>query len=598
MDEPMSESVHDVHDVHATPVSVALGEVELEMSPTQPPPPLDEVEEMDVETVEAGAGVIEAQGESGGHSLYSAVANFVNSIIGAGIIGLPFAVEEGGLFLSLVLLVVCAALTAYSVRLIIALGEKMQVDEYETLCCSLLGRSGFYAISISMIMFAYGAMLSYLILIGDTLSPVLHDWTGSDLLKNRVFTISLCAWGICLPLSALKDIGKLGKTSAVSIVCVVLLCIIISIRAVPASTDLGIHEDREFGWMGLGMSADGTMSNATMVVVTANGGGVGRDCLFTAYANETNSHGAPLVTTATDMARFQGYSSDEGTAVLTVLFNATSGLLPLIYAVGSKDTMPKCTGKDKETGLTAAHQHDMFHGSFKQGDSVDFSVSGSAEKVRPKVDLSWTLDEEHKTALVALTVDPDFTRPQKDAFTFAHKSFFPAMGVISFAYVCHHSSFLVRNSLKNKADWNRVVHISIFIATGLSLLLATVGYASFQRCTRPDILNNFLGSDQAVNVARFLLAGTMFFTYPMEFFVMRQVCGSLFFDGEVDSKRHYTMTAGIFLLTLPPGLLLGSDQLGLVLEFTGGIAASMLGFIVPGALWLSFRRYATSKVSS
>ena len=45
---------------------------------------------------------------------------------------------------------------------------------------------------------------------GDTVPVVLYRWTGIAILGNRQLILLLCGCFICLPLSALKDIGKLG----------------------------------------------------------------------------------------------------------------------------------------------------------------------------------------------------------------------------------------------------------------------------------------------------------------------------------------------------------------------------------------------------
>eukprot|EP01061_Rhynchopus_euleeides_P034040 TRINITY_DN57729_c0_g1_i1.p1 TRINITY_DN57729_c0_g1~~TRINITY_DN57729_c0_g1_i1.p1 ORF type:complete len:636 (+),score=191.40 TRINITY_DN57729_c0_g1_i1:288-1910(+) len=426
-------------------------------------------------------------------------------------------------------------------------------------------------------------MVSYLILIGDTMSPVLGDWTGSDLLAERKFVVFIGACGICLPLSSFKDIGALGKTSAVSILCVLILTLLICVRGIPASQELGIHTDKEFGWLALGVSPVGTMENATMILHDVD------RCLLPLRGNASGVHDPPVLNSISDPSHndvlYKSFASAvNGVASLTVEITLAGGVMPaLIYAAGSKDSSPSCGSGEV---LSYANKHDLTHGSV-----IPKKPDGVYSHKRPYgLSLKWHTHEDGRAGNVTLVVGTDYKKPSHNAFTFAHKSFFPALGVISFAYVCHHSSFLVRNSMKNKSDWNRVVHISVFIATAVSLLLAIVGYSSFQRCTRPDILNNFASDDQAVNVARFLLAITMFFTFPMEFFVVRQAVLSVAFEGETSNKRHWLLTAAIFGITLPPGLFLQSDQLGLVLEFTGGIAASLLGFIMPGAVWLAYRR--------
>lgn len=68
--------------------------------------------------------------------------------------------------------------------------------------------------------------------------------------------------------------------------------------------------------------------------------------------------------------------------------------------------------------------------------------------------------------------------PVKDEDKMLHvidTNFFPAIGVIAFAFVCHHACFLVYNTLRDntEARWNKTVHISLGMAASVMLVLAT-----------------------------------------------------------------------------------------------------------------------------
>ena len=62
-----------------------------------------------------------------------AVANFLNSIVGAGIIGIPFALKECGLVAGLLLLTCVGYLTSQSVQMIVEMGRDLNVMDYEKL---------------------------------------------------------------------------------------------------------------------------------------------------------------------------------------------------------------------------------------------------------------------------------------------------------------------------------------------------------------------------------------------------------------------------------------------------------------------------------
>lgn len=73
---------------------------------------------------------------------YGAICNFVNSIIGAGIIGLPFALREAGLLAGILLLLATAVASNYSSTLIVKLGVKQKQPDYESLAKHVFGQTG------------------------------------------------------------------------------------------------------------------------------------------------------------------------------------------------------------------------------------------------------------------------------------------------------------------------------------------------------------------------------------------------------------------------------------------------------------------------
>ena len=129
---------------------------------------------------------------------------------------------------------------------------------------------------------------------------------------------------------------------------------------------------------------------------------------------------------------------------------------------------------------------------------------------------------------------------------------------MAFAFVCHHSSFLVRNSMANPTPqrWTTVTHISVGMAILSSVLFSTTVFSSFLSETKGDCLNNFPPDDEAINMVRLCLAFTMFFTYPMELFVMRQAMHSMIWpndvkpDGILPTGRHLTLTLSIWSAAL------------------------------------------------
>ena len=161
-------------------------------------------------SVNAGSSAVMTKNiKPGNSSIYKASFNFINSIVGAGIIGMPFAVGECGLIGGIILMIGVAMLVARSVKILIECGEREGHLDYEDLANHLLGKRGYYAALMSMFLFAFGAQVAYLIIIGDTI-PLLTA-------TNREVVIGTVGLFVVLPLSMLQDMTNLSYTSFAAI---------------------------------------------------------------------------------------------------------------------------------------------------------------------------------------------------------------------------------------------------------------------------------------------------------------------------------------------------------------------------------------------
>ena len=127
-------------------------------------------------------------------------ANLINAIVGSGIVGLPFAVQQAGFVAGIVLVISCAILTEKSLRLLIETAKHVHVPSYETVAEASFGRFGFLFVAINMFIMAYGAMLSYLMIVKDSFSMILGvDPTNDPMRRAILFIISIT---IMVPLSS------------------------------------------------------------------------------------------------------------------------------------------------------------------------------------------------------------------------------------------------------------------------------------------------------------------------------------------------------------------------------------------------------------
>ncbi|KAJ3989089.1 amino acid transporter [Lentinula detonsa] len=172
-------------------------------------------------------------------------------------------------------------------------------------------------------------------------------------------------------------------------------------------------------------------------------------------------------------------------------------------------------------------------------------------------------------------------------FSFVNAGIFQAIGVISFAFVCHHNSLLIYGSLRTPTldRFAQVTHVSTLISLVSCCTLAVSGYVVFTDKTQGNILNNFPSNNTLINLARFCFGLNMFTTLPLELFVCREVIEDYFFAHEgFNPQRHLFFTTTILFSSMSLAMI--TCDLGVMLEITGGVSATALAFIFPAACYL------------
>ncbi|KAG8833986.1 hypothetical protein FRC17_009768 [Serendipita sp. 399] len=171
-------------------------------------------------------------------------------------------------------------------------------------------------------------------------------------------------------------------------------------------------------------------------------------------------------------------------------------------------------------------------------------------------------------------------------FSIINGGIFQAIGVIAFAFVCHHNSLLIYGSLNTPTldRFAAVTHVSTFLSLIACCSLAITGFLVFTDKTQGNILNNFPSDDTLINVARFCFGLNMFTTFPLELFVCREVIEQYYFaDSPWTKRRHIIITTVLVAGAVFISLL--TCDLGVVLEVAGGVAATALAFIFPAGCY-------------
>lgn len=179
------------------------------------------------------------------------VFNLSNAIVGSGILGLSYAMANTGIALFIILLVFVSIFSLYSVHLLLKTANEGGSLSYEQLGYKAFGMVGKLAASGSITMQNIGAMSSYLFIVKYELPLVIkalmniEDTTGLWYL-NGDYLVLLVSLLLILPLSLLRNLGYLGYTSGLSLLCMMFFLIVVICKkfeiACPFEVTLIINE--------------------------------------------------------------------------------------------------------------------------------------------------------------------------------------------------------------------------------------------------------------------------------------------------------------------------------------------------------------------
>ncbi|KAM6980395.1 sodium-coupled neutral amino acid transporter 3 [Aplochiton taeniatus] len=154
------------------------------------------------------------------------VFNLGNAIMGSGILGLAYAMANTGILLFLFLLTAVAALSSYSIHLLLKASGIVGIRAYEELGFRAFGTPGKMAAGIAITLQNIGAMSSYLYIVKSEFPLVIQtflkaDYTNELWYLNGNYLVVMVSISIILPLALMKQLGYLGYTSGFSLSCMV-----------------------------------------------------------------------------------------------------------------------------------------------------------------------------------------------------------------------------------------------------------------------------------------------------------------------------------------------------------------------------------------
>ena len=113
----------------------------------------------------------------------------VATIIGGGVLGIPFAFYRMGLILGPIFVLMMAILSQISTMMILKVKDMTprKLESVYEIAYLLFGRPSIFVVCITMFLGIYGALILYYIIIGDTVSTLMMSLLlGSDHLEKDI----------------------------------------------------------------------------------------------------------------------------------------------------------------------------------------------------------------------------------------------------------------------------------------------------------------------------------------------------------------------------------------------------------------------------
>lgn len=162
-------------------------------------------------------------------SIPSSSFNLCAATLGAGTLGLPYAMYHTGALIGSITLVLCGIATVYTIDLLIRTLERTGFNTYEALSRHLVGPKFEKAVAFLIVAFCWGVACVYVVVIGTITKPMQTlSWVPQGDWGNRL--MSFIFWILfMLPLSNLRDINSLRYASLVGFLatCYLVLAIVL-----------------------------------------------------------------------------------------------------------------------------------------------------------------------------------------------------------------------------------------------------------------------------------------------------------------------------------------------------------------------------------
>eukprot|EP00457_Paulinella_chromatophora_P006811 gb/GEZN01006830.1/.p1 GENE.gb/GEZN01006830.1/~~gb/GEZN01006830.1/.p1 ORF type:complete len:471 (-),score=56.54 gb/GEZN01006830.1/:130-1542(-) len=161
-----------------------------------------------------------------GATFNSAWFNVSNVTIGAGTLSIPYAIQQCGLGLGVIMLLTLASLADFSLRLLVWTAHITGANSFQGVALRTYGKRCAKLVDVMVALNCLAVLLAYIIIIGDLLPSIITEWSGRPASRGLVMGL-MVLFGV-LPLSLTRTMDFLKHTSLIALVCMsYVLCLVV-----------------------------------------------------------------------------------------------------------------------------------------------------------------------------------------------------------------------------------------------------------------------------------------------------------------------------------------------------------------------------------
>ncbi|KAJ2366140.1 hypothetical protein H4S01_002870, partial [Coemansia sp. RSA 2610] len=139
--------------------------------------------------------------------------NVLNTIIGSGVLCLPYALHNAGFVFGLLMLGVIAVLSQFSLYALVLTGKRTGTSHFSSVTEAALGNFGYHLLNYSMIIDMVGTVILYLMIVGDMVTALANIYLPVACTRSSVITV--VSFLVILPLLFFRNTGPLARFSVV-----------------------------------------------------------------------------------------------------------------------------------------------------------------------------------------------------------------------------------------------------------------------------------------------------------------------------------------------------------------------------------------------